>query len=83
MRPSRVVSRAVLVLFAAVGAPPLLGQALDLRDLLTSSLRAGITLAPPTTAGFSHEAHFITEDNTQFLALDQFNELIANQLSAF
>lgn len=84
MRLSRVLARAALVLVtAAAAAPPLHGQALDLRDLLTSSLRAGITLAPPTTPGFSHEAHFITEDNKQFLALDQFNELIANQLSAF
>ncbi len=82
MRLSRVVVRALATVVAAASTP-LLGQALDLRDLLTSSLRAGITLAPPVTPGFSHEAHFITQDNKQFLALDQFNELVANQLSAF
>lgn len=53
-----------------------------LRDLLTNFLQEGITLAPPAS-GRSHVAHFNSLDSPQFLALRQFNEELANQLSSF
>jgi hypothetical protein len=75
--------RSALV-FGILGMLPLtaLGQTFNLRDLLTDFLREGITLAPPAT-GFSHQAHFIGEDSPQFLALQQFNTELSNQLSSF
>ncbi|HEV8267677.1 MAG TPA: hypothetical protein VGR00_05570, partial [Thermoanaerobaculia bacterium] len=76
----RIVLSACLL--ATVSATSASAQGFDLRTLLTSFLRGGITLAPPAQ-GPSHEAHFIGADNAQFLALDQFNTLIGNQLSSF
>jgi len=71
-----------LALVSAVAAP---AQSFNLRDLLTEFLREGITLAPPPPASGSpsHEAHFIGNNSPQFLALQQFNGQIANQLSSF
>ena len=57
-------------------------QSLNLRDLLTNFLRAGITLAPPTT-GISHVAHFQDPGSPQFQALAAFNTEVAGQLSSF
>jgi hypothetical protein len=79
MRLPRVV---VCLLFASALPTLLRAQSFNLRDLLTDFLREGITLAPPTT-GISHEAHFNGADSPQFLALQQFNSQIANQLSSF
>src|SRR6476660_5728932 len=70
-----IVVLAIAALPAAAGA-----QSFPLRDLLTDFLREGITLAPPPAGFPSHEAHFIAEDSPQFLAMQQFNGLIANQL---
>lgn len=61
---------------------PAAGQTFNLRDLLTDFVRQGITLAPPVT-GISHEAHFIGADSPQFVALQQFNGELSNELSAF
>lgn len=75
--------RSVVCLLFALAFPTFLrAQSFNLRDLLTDFLRQGITLAPPV-AGFSHEAHFNGADSPQFLALQQFNSQIANQLSSF
>ena len=74
--------RLVLLAFAAFPAASS-AQSFHLRDLLTDFLREGITLAPPPAGFPSHEAHFIAEDSPQFLAMQQFNGLIANQLSSF
>jgi len=72
---------ATLVSSDALGQSPSTG---NLRDLLTGFLRAGITLAPPSTAGFpSHEAHFIGADSPQFAAFSQLSSQLANQLSTF
>src|SRR5713101_4954346 len=70
--------------FTATGllTSPASAQSLNLRDLLTDFLRQGITLAPPLQ-GMSHEAHFIGADSPQFLALQQFNTDLGNQLSSF
>ena len=73
-----IVVLAIAALPAAAGA-----QSFHLRDLLTDFLREGITLATPPAGFPSHEAHFIAEDSPQFLAMQQFNGLIANQLSSF
>ncbi len=55
-----------------------------LRDLLTDFLQEGITLAPPPlVGGTSHVAHFNSLDQTQFLAVRQFNQELALQLSSF
>jgi Putative MetA-pathway of phenol degradation len=80
----RTRHRLVLLLGALLLAPsPVLAQT-GLRDLLTSLLQQGITLAPPDP-GFvkSHVAHFISLDQPQFIAIRQFNEALANQLSSF
>lgn len=57
-------------------------QTFNLRDLLTSFVLQGITLAPPTS-GVNHEAHFIGADSPQVQALQQFNGELSNELSAF
>ncbi len=81
------IRRAVLVplvlVVALAGAFPAAAQGFNLRDLLTEFLREGITLAPPTGGFPSHEAHFIGDDSPQFLALQEFNASLANQLSSF
>jgi hypothetical protein len=72
-----------LTLMAPIsGTAQTFSQSINLRDLLLDFLRAGITLAPPTQ-GPSHVAHFIGADSPQFIALQQFNGVLANQLSAF
>src|SRR4051812_16839752 len=74
----------LLLAVAALAAPAgAAAQSFHLRDLLTDFLREGITLAPPSGNFPSHEAHFIGEDSPQFQAMQQFNGLIANQLSSF
>lgn len=81
MRQRRVLALVLVSFFpVSLGA-----QTFNLRDLLTEGLREGITLAPPPPASGSpsHEAHFIGTDSPQFLALQQFNGQIANQLSSF
>lgn len=60
----------------------LFAQSLNLRDLLTDFLRAGITLAPPAV-GISHVAHFQDPGSPQFQALAAFNTAVAGQLSSF
>ena len=72
----------VVLALAAIPAAAT-AQSFHLRDLLTDFLREGITLAPPPAGFPSHEAHFIGEDSPQFQAMQQFNGLIANQLSSF
>lgn len=79
MRLRRAIPGLVLMGFAT-GLP---AQSFNLRDLLTDFLRQGITLAPPGGSGPSHVAHFIGTESPQFLALEQFNSQLANQLSAF
>ncbi|MGH9399295.1 MAG: hypothetical protein ACRD00_02930 [Thermoanaerobaculia bacterium] len=69
----------LLLLIAPAGV---VAQGLNLRDLLTDFLRAGITLAPPA-AGISHVAHFQDPGSPQFQALTAFNTEIAGQLSSF
>ena len=80
MRVLRTVSAIAALSLGAAASP---AQSFNLRDLLTDFLRQGITLAPPSGGFPSHEAHFIGTDSPQFLALQQFNSLIANQLSSF
>jgi hypothetical protein len=77
----RLLSILAVALLASSGSA--FAQSFHLRDLLTDFLREGITLAPPPAGFPSHEAHFIAEDSPQFLAMQQFNGLIANQLSSF
>lgn len=75
--------RRILLALTLITLPSaLVGQTLNLRDLLTASLRDGIRLAPPAT-GFSHEAHFIGDDSPQFLALQQFTLQLATQVSSY
>jgi hypothetical protein len=76
--------RRVCIVFAIASLLPLSARAqtFNLRDLLTSFVLAGITLAPPTV-GVSHEAHFIGADSPQVQALQQFNAQLSNELSAF
>ena len=56
---------------------------INLRDLLTDFLRAGITLAPPPAGFPSHEAHFAGGDAPQFMALMHMGDELSNQLSNF
>jgi hypothetical protein len=82
----RLLSLVGLALFGFVSGSTTLSaqaQSFHLRDLLTDFLREGITLAPPPAGFPSHEAHFIAADSPQFQAMQQFNGLIANQLSSF
>ncbi len=75
--------RCVLLTFLAVLPPVALpAQSFNLRDLLTDFVRNGIQLAPPAQ-GEPHIADFAEADNSQLLALEQFNTQIANQLSSF
>ncbi len=77
--------------FALLGAalalltPAALTAQTGLRDLLTDFLQQGITLAPPPPVGslVSHVAHFNSLDSPQFLAVREFNQELANQLSSF
>ncbi len=80
-RPCRVF----VCLLALVSAAPLRAQSFNLRDLLTDFLRDGIVLSdPPPGSPFpSHSHHFVAETSPEFLALQQFNNQIANQLSSF
>src|SRR5207253_7027998 len=80
MRLRRILLSVVLVSIHAASAR---AQSFNLRDLLTDFLREGITLAPPPAGFPSHEAHFIGTNSPQFLALQQFSGLIANQLASF
>ncbi len=57
-------------------------QSLNLRDLMTDLLRAGITLAPPE-AGQDHSAHFNGESTRQFTAIRELQNEIARQISSF
>ena len=71
------------LLFLLLAAPSgAAAQGLNLRDLLTNFLKAGITLAPPAT-GVSHVAHFQDAGSPQFQALAAFNTEVAGQLSSF
>jgi hypothetical protein len=72
----------MLAFFLTLFAPAALTAQSGLRDLLTNFLHDGITLAPPAS-GRSHVAHFNSLDSPQFVALRQFNEELANQLSSF
>jgi hypothetical protein len=72
-----LASLLLLLLPAGVSA-----QSLNLRDLLTNFLSAGVTLAPPAT-GFSHVAHFQDRDTPQFQALAAFNTELAGEISSF
>lgn len=73
---------AVLALLLTLPAPAAVTAQSGLRDLLTDFLQKGITLAPPAS-GRSHVAHFNSLDSPQFIALRQFNEELAIQLSSF
>src|SRR4051794_8437859 len=79
----RLLSLMVPAIAAALATGSASAQSFDLRDLLTDFLREGITLAPPPAGFPSHEAHFIGAQSAQFRAMQQFNGLIANQLSSF
>jgi Putative MetA-pathway of phenol degradation len=72
---------ASVILFLLL-APASLPAQTGLRDLLTNFLQSGITLAPPAS-GRSHVAHFNSLDSPQFIAVRQFNEELADQLSSF
>jgi|RhiMetdeSRZDD1v2_1073273.scaffolds.fasta_scaffold19833_2 hypothetical protein len=75
---------ALLAAALTLSAPATLKPQTGLRDLLTDFLQQGITLAPPPlVGGTSHVAHFNSLDQTQFLALRQFNQELAVQLSSF
>ncbi len=79
-------SRRFALLAAALTlcAPAALTAQTGLRDLLTDFLQEGITLAPPPlVGGTSHVAHFNSLDQTQFLAVRQFNQELAVQLSSY
>ena len=79
-------SRRFALLAAALTlvAPAALTAQTGLRDLLTDFLQHGITLAPPPlVGGTSHVAHFNSLDQTQFLAVRQFNQELALQLSSY
>lgn len=82
-----VAARRLLTAFAALlclslcSTAPASAQSLNLRDLLTDFLVHGITLAPPSS-GIDHSAHFTDEDNSQFVALEQATDEMAEQLSA-
>lgn len=79
-------SRRFALLGAALAllAPASLTAQTGLSDLLTNFLQEGITLAPPPlVGGTSHTAHFNSLDQTQFLAVRQFNQELAVQLSSF
>lgn len=78
MRRSLFLAAATLALF---GAGPASAQSLNLRDLLPDFLRQGVTLAPPAV-GTDHSAHFNSAGG-QFDAVNQINDEIAYQLSAF
>ena len=55
-----------------------------LRDLLTNFLQLGVTLAPPPIiGGRSHIAHFQSLDQPEFIAVREFNQELANDLSSF
>lgn len=69
----------LLLLLLPAGA---FAQSLNLRDLLTNFLSAGVTLAPPAT-GFSHVAHFQDRNTPQFQALKAFNTELAGEISSF
>ena len=75
---------ATVALVLTLFAPAALIAQSGLRDLLTNFLRDGITLAPPAlVGGTAHVAHFNSIDSPQFVAVRQFNESLANQLSSF
>ncbi len=78
----RPLGLALVLALTVCSTPSAAAQSFNLRDLLTDFLREGITLAPPAV-GVSHEAHFIGADSPQFVALQQFNSELANQLSSF
>ncbi len=76
--------RAALVLASFLALTSAGSAQTGLRDLLTDFLRNGITLAePPVIGGVSHVAHFNSLDSPQFIALRQFNDALALQLSSF
>ena len=75
---------ALLAAALTLSAPAALTAQTGLRDLLTDFLQQGITLAPPPlVGGTSHVAHFNSLDQTQFLAVRQFNQDLAVQLSSY
>ncbi|MGH9317611.1 MAG: hypothetical protein ACRD1P_10945 [Thermoanaerobaculia bacterium] len=76
---------ALLAAALTVFAPAGLSAQSGLRDLLTNFLQEGVTLAPPPPVGslVSHVAHFNSLDSPQFIAVRQFNQELANQLSSF
>jgi len=74
----------LLAVILAVLAPSKLPAQTGLRDLLTNFLQQGITLAPPPViGGRSHVAHFQSLDQPEFIAVREFNQELANQLSSF
>jgi hypothetical protein len=79
----RTGHRPILASLLLLAAPSwVAAQTLNLRDLLTNFLTAGITQAPPA-AGISHVAHFQDAGSPQFQALAAFNTEVAGQLSSF
>lgn len=80
LRPAlRLILLALVAL--VVATTPASAQSLNLRDLLTDFLIHGVTLAPPSS-GIDHSAHFTDEDNSQFVALEQATDELAEQLGA-
>ena len=74
--------RAALVLASLFAVAPAASGQTGLRDLLTNFLQQGITLAPaPLVGGVSHIAHFNSLDSPQFIAIRQFSDTLAIQLS--
>jgi len=71
---------ALIAFFAGLFATPrpAAAQLLDLRDIFPSLVRDGIVLAPPSTAGISHEAHFTTANSPQLRAISQLSNQIAS-----
>ena len=75
---------ALLAAALTLSTPAVLPAQTGLRDLLTNFLQQGITLAPPPlVGGTSHVAHFNSLDSPQFIAVRQFNQELADQLSSF
>lgn len=72
----------LLAVALTLSAPAALTAQTGLRDLLTNFLQEGITLAPPLS-GTPHVAHFNSLDSPQFLAVREFNQELANELSSF
>lgn len=84
----RAAARLSLLIFALVAMPrptsaqtEIVGESLNLRDLLTNFLLSGMTLAEPAT-GINHSAHFTARDSRQFQAFESINRDIGRQISS-